>query len=60
MEIDSGAAGVLYPTFRLLPSPIIAAAVTSFSSVSVIAPTSNPLVEISAIKNRETHPWTCR
>jgi Cu+-exporting ATPase len=30
------AAGVLYPTFGLLLSPIIAAAAMSFSSVSVI------------------------
>ncbi len=31
------AAGVLYPVFGLLPSPVIAAAAMSFSSVSVIA-----------------------
>ena len=31
------AAGVLYPVFGLLLSPIIAAAAMSFSSVSVIA-----------------------
>jgi Cu+-exporting ATPase len=31
------AAGVLYPTFGILLSPIIAAAAMSFSSVSVIA-----------------------
>jgi P-type Cu+ transporter len=31
------AAGVLYPVFGLLLSPVIAAAAMSFSSVSVIA-----------------------
>jgi cation transport ATPase len=31
------AAGVLYPTFGILLSPMIAAAAMSFSSVSVIA-----------------------
>ena len=31
------AAGVLFPTFGLLPNPMIAAAAMSFSSVSVIA-----------------------
>jgi len=31
------AAGILYPTFGLLLSPIIAAAAMSFSSVSVIS-----------------------
>jgi Cu+-exporting ATPase len=30
------AAGVLYPTFGLLLSPVIAAAAMSFSSVSVV------------------------
>jgi Cu+-exporting ATPase len=30
------AAGVLYPFFGILPSPIIAAAAMSFSSVSVV------------------------
>jgi Cu+-exporting ATPase len=31
------AAGVLYPTFGILPSPVIAAAAMALSSVSVIA-----------------------